>query len=373
MACFWKSYWLSLRSILRDRGVLLLVLIGPIIYSFYYPYPYSAELVQDVPVAIVDLDKSRLSRSLIRLADASPDIKVIRVVQNLAAFRQALWEGEIDGGLMIPHGFRRHVMRGEKAQVTVLGNGAYFMLNKAELLGFNGAIQALSNTLDRRLELARSSSMYQAKQRSEPVRLDLRTVSNPMGGYSAYVVPAVAVVVLQQTLLLGMCMLLGTWRELGAPYDVNMIKNRLALVLAAASICFVNVLYYVVLVYRREDYHHLGDWKDLLPVIIIFSLTNGAWTVAIGSWARYREQAMIILLPTTMPIIFLAGFAWPVELIPSVLRAVSLLTPSTAGIQAFLNVDQMGADLIQISPELTCLFLLCAGSLSLIFLKKRWV
>ena len=212
----------------------------------------------------------------------------------------------------------------------------------------------------------------QATERSQPVRLELRATFNPTGGYSTYVVPAVAVVVLQQTLLLGICMLMGTWTESGAPFNLRRRRNRMALVLAAATLCFVNSLYYVGLVYWREDYPHLGQLQDLIPVIAVFSLTAGAWAVAVGSWIRYREQAVIHLLPTTIPIIFLAGFAWPVESIPLPLRGLGMLVPSTAGIQGFLNVDQMGADLHQVLPELASLLMLLGGALTLIVMKKRW-
>lgn len=372
MADLWRSYWLCLTSIVRDRGVLLLVLIGPVVYSVYYPFPYSPEVVRDVPIAVADLDHSSLSRKLVRLADATPDIEVVFVADDPAQLRQAMSVGDIDGGLIIPRGFRRSVLRGEVAEPIVLGNGAYFLLNRAALLGLAGATQALSSEIQRERELSMLVSRGQAVERVRPVQLELRATSNPIGGYSTYVVPAVAVVVLQQTLLLGIGMLMGTWMVSGAPFDLRLYRNRLALVLAAATLCFVNALYYVGLVYWREDYPHLGQLRDLLPVIAVFSLTVGAWSVAVGSWTRYREQAVLHLLPTTIPIIFLAGFAGPAESIPTPLRALSMFAPSTAGIQGFLNVDQMGAAFSQVLPELLSLMLLLAASLVLLIVRRRW-
>lgn len=372
MASLWKSYWLSLAAVVRDRGVLLLILIGPVIYSVYYPFPYSPEVAHEVPVAVADLDHSSLSRKLVRLADASPDLDVALVANDPVELRQALWDGDVEGGLIIPHGFRRDVLRGKTVKPVVLGNGAYFLFNRSELLGLAGATQALSNELDLKRELAASVSTDEALERIQPVRLDLRAASNPTGGYSTYVVPAVAVVVLQQTLLLGICMLLGTWRETAAPFDLGYRRNRMGLVLAAATLCFLNSLYYVGLVYWRQDYPHLGQLNDLLPVMAVFSLTAAAWAVAIGSWIRYREQAVIHLLPTTIPIIFLAGFAWPVESIPAPLRVLGKVVPSTAGIQGFLHVDQMGADLNQVLPEVASLLVLLGTALALILLKQRW-
>jgi ABC-2 type transport system permease protein len=368
----WRSYWLTLACVVRDRNVLLLILIGPVMYSLYYPFPYSPEVVRDVPLGVVDLDHSSLSRKLVRLVDASPDLEVALFVNDPAQLRQALWDGDIEGGLIIPHGFRRDILRGESTKPIVLGNGAYFLFNRAELLGLAGVTQALSSELDRKRELAHSVSQDQANERSQPVRLDLRATSNPTGGYSTYVVPAVAVVVLQQTLLLGICMLMGTWKEKGAPFDLGLRKNRMTLVLAAATLCFVNALYYVGLVYWREDYPHLGQLRDLIPVIAVFSLTAGAWAVAVGSFIRYREQAVIHLLPTTIPMIFLAGFAWPLESIPAPLRALGTLVPSTSAIQGFLKVDQMGADLNQVLPELLSLLLLLAATLIIIIMRRRW-
>jgi ABC-2 type transport system permease protein len=372
MVSIWQSYWMSLQSMVRDRNVLLLLIIGPIVYSIYYPFPYSPEVLREVPVAVVDLDHSSLSRQLVRLADASPDIEVTRVLSSPAELEQAIWDGSVEGGLIIPHEFRRNVLRGVTVNPVVLGNGAYFMFNRAEILGFAGAVHALSSELGRRHQMAGPVSLVQASTRGAPVRLALRAASNPIGGYSTYVVPAVAVVVLQQTLLLGICMLLGTWRESGAPFDLKSRRNRLAVVLAAATICFANALYYVGLVYWREDYPHLGQLIDLLIVIAIFSLTTATWAVALGSFTRYREQAVIYLLPTTIPIIFLAGFAWPIELIPAPLLGLGFLVPSSAGIQAFLNVDQMGASLTQVLPELMSLTLLLVAAWILILTKKSW-
>jgi ABC-2 type transport system permease protein len=367
---FWQSYWRSLCAVVKDRNVLLLVLVGPLVYSIYYPFPYSSQVVREIPVAIADLDRTSLSRKLIRLADASPDIKVVSVVNDPAQLRQAMWDGDVEGGMIIPREFRRNALHGETSKIIVLGNGAYFMFNRGQIIGFSGAAQTLSKDIELKYALASSVSREQTTERSEPVRLELRAASNPSGGYATYVVPAVAVVVMQQTLLLGIGMLMGTWRESGAPIDMKYRINRLALVFAAATICLINTVYYIAIVYWWEDYPHLGKLQDLLPVILVFTVTAAAWSVAIGSFFRHRVQAVMLLVPTSMPIIFLAGFAWPIESIPAPLVALGMLVPSSAGAQAFLNVDQMGASFIQVFPEVISLITLLFGSLLLIAVKK---
>lgn len=372
MRGFFRSYWQTMLAIVKDRNVLLLIFIGPIVYSIYYPFPYSPEQVREIPVAIVDLDHTSLSRELVRLAQASPDIKVIGLMDDVSSLEKALRDGDIDGGMIIPVDFNRNIKRGQLTKAVVLGNGAYFMLNRGELLGFSGAVQALSSKLEIAHEQGFTGSLAQAKERREPVQLELSAASNPSGGYSTYVVPGVAIIVLQQTLLLGLCMLLGSWRASGAPYDMTLFHNRLALLFAGTTICCLNTFYYIGIVYWVQDYPNMGKLDDLMAVSIVFSFTATAWAIVIGSFMRYKVQPIIHLIPTSIPIIFLAGFAWPVESIPAPLVILSKLIPSTAGVQAFINVDQMGASFAQVLPEVLSMLLLLSASLLFITFKQSW-
>jgi ABC-2 type transport system permease protein len=306
---FFNAYWQTLVAVVKDHNVLLLVLIGPIVYSIYYPFPYSPELVREIPVAVVDLDRTSLSRKLIRMADASPDIAITSVLTDTEALQKALQEGSVQGGLIIPRDFNRNAKSGKANKVIVLGNGAYFMYNRGELLGFSGAAQTLSFELEFAHQRMNSVSSMQAAEQSEPIMLDLRAASNPTGGYSTYIVPAVAIIVIQQTLLLGFCMLLGSWRESKAPFDLSSLSNRFGLFAAAASICCINVIYYIGIVYWREDYPHFGELSDLLSVVCVFAITAAAWSVAIASFVKYKVQAIIHFIPTSIPTIFLAVYS----------------------------------------------------------------
>ena len=67
-----KAFAEMLRAVLRDPGALLLLLAAPVLYSFFYPWPYTTQAVTRVPVAIVDLDHTSLTRQIVRFAQASP-------------------------------------------------------------------------------------------------------------------------------------------------------------------------------------------------------------------------------------------------------------------------------------------------------------
>jgi ABC-2 type transport system permease protein len=72
--------------------------------------------------------------------------------------------------------------------------------------------------------------------------------------------------------------------------------------------------------------------------------------LALGRWFADRERALQVLLFTALPMAFLSGFSWPVEAMPEPLQWLRWLFPSTAGIQASLRLNQMGASLADVAP-----------------------
>ena len=123
--------WLAaLATVARDKGVLLLLIGAPVLYGFFYPWFYADEVLTRVPVAVVDMDRTSLSRQITRFADADPRIEVRLVTGSEHEAQQALWRGEIEGYAVIPPHLKRNVVRGENAVVSIEANGAYALLNK---------------------------------------------------------------------------------------------------------------------------------------------------------------------------------------------------------------------------------------------------
>jgi ABC-2 type transport system permease protein len=83
----------------------------------------------------------------------------------------------------------------------------------------------------------------------------------------------------------------------------------------------------------------------------------------LGVWFGNRERALQVLLFTALPVIFVSGFSWPSESLPPLLHSLRWLFPSTAGIQASLKLNQMGAPLADVSDllALLCLLALLSG------------
>jgi ABC-2 type transport system permease protein len=359
-----QAWGATLRGILGDAGILLILVGAPVLYGFFYPWPYMTQAVTRVPVAVVDHDQTSLSRQITRFAQADPRIDVRLVTNDEGQAQQALWRGEIEGYAVIPSDLKRNVLRGAPATVAVEANGAYALLNKAVLYGFAEAIGTVSAGIEIRKLQASGQSAPQAMASRSPVNLQMVALFNPTEGYGSYVVPAVALLILQQTLLMGVAMCVGTWVEAGKHRaGVGVWSGRL---LAFSTVGWLSGLFYFGWIFLVQDFPRGGNPLGALALLAIYVPAICALGALLGLCFRNRERALQVLLFTALPLAFLSGFSWPVEALPEALQALRWLFPSTAGIQASLRLNQMGAPLADVAGCLTVL-------LALATLASLWV
>lgn len=350
------------RAMLSDLGVVTLLFVGGVLYSFFYPLPYSRESVLQVPVAIVDQDQSALSRQLERFAMAHPSLKVIAVTPDLRVAQDLLWRNQIAGTLFIPAGLQTKVLAGRAAEMEIAGNGAFLVLNKAALNGFAEVVGTVSAGIELKRLAASSPSPGQTAAQRQPINVNAVPLFNVREGYGAYVVPGVATLILQQTLLMGIAMLMGTWVERRAFPITRDVPGYFGMLSAFASVSVINSAYYFGFVMWWQDYPRGGNPAGFALFVVLFGFTVAAFGILLGSLFRTRERSMQLLIATSLPILFLTGLAWPDQALPTFLRLTRWLIPATAGVQGFIALNQLGAALAEVRGEAAALLGLLLAS-----------
>lgn len=353
-------WWHSLRTLLRDKGAVLLMFGAPMLYGFFYPWFYQQQVVQRVPVAVVVQDNSGLARQVLRFAQASPRIDPQLVTGDEAQARAAVLRGEVMGYALIARDFKRDVLHSNKVVVPVYANGAYPLVSKQVQYGFAEAVGTLSAGVEmKRLQASGQSALQSAASRS-PVNLHHVALFNPTEGYGSFVVAAVAILILQQTLLMGGALLVGTWREQGVAHAST--TQWLGRLLALCVPGWLAGLLYFGWIFIWQDYPHGGNpWGALLLLACFVPAVAGCASL-LGWWLANRERALQVVLFTSIPLAFMGGFTWPVEALPEALQWLRWLSPSTAGIQASLRLNQMGAPLAAAAQPMLWLSLMALCS-----------
>lgn len=365
-ATFIQGFVGTLTSVFKDKGVILMLIIAPILYGFFYPWPYRAEVVQEIPVGVVDYDHSELSKTISRYSDASPNLSVQQYNTEQDA-TNAMYHNEIAGYLVIPRNLEQDVFANKPVHVSVLGNNSYFLLNKQLQMGFTAAIGTVSAGVEVKRDVAQGTYMETAKVSTQAVPLRIDPMFNRSEGYGAYVVPAVAILILQQTLMIGTALLIGTWYE-------NKRQNAsasgwLGRILALSTVTFFMGCFYYGWVFSYQNYPRGHNMPGTLLFMALFASVVSTVGCLFGMLFKERERSMQILIFSSLPMFFLSGYPWPVSQLPEPLQYIRWLFPVTSGMNASVRLNQIGVSLSQVSGYL--LHLIALGMIT--FALLMWV
>ena len=127
----------EIKELVKNRGVVVLLILAPIVYPMLYCGLYWNETLLDVPIAVVDPSNTSLSRQFIRHMDASPDVAVHCRCASLEEARQQFASGAVHGVLSIPADFSALLQRGEQAHVSVYSDMSSFLYYRSMVLASN--------------------------------------------------------------------------------------------------------------------------------------------------------------------------------------------------------------------------------------------
>ncbi|TBR39541.1 MULTISPECIES: ABC transporter permease [Dyella] len=341
-----RGVWRTLR---HHASAALILLGATILYSFYYPLAYRHQVASELPIAIVDGDHSALSRALIRKVRAVDGVQVVDELSDVYAAQHALARSDIDGYLYIPKDYERDVRRGEAGELGLYSNGAYLIRNQTVLESLAKAVTSAGLDIVGGKLLAAGIAGPRMAQVAQPLTAIERPMFNKREGYGSYVVPAVAQLIVQQTLWFGAAMLIAVRRSQGGFTSGGELLGWVLFFLLVGTI---NGLYFNGLNFWIQDYPRGGNLPGLLVAMPLFIASIVALALFTGSFFMREARVLQSLSVTSVPIFFLSGISWPLDAMPTAMGWLGKLAPSTPGIQAMVKLNQMGASLRDIAPEL---------------------
>lgn len=353
----------ELKNVLKDQGVLMFLILVPIAYPILYSWIYNNEMTREVPVAVVDLSHSHTSREFTRMLDASPDTKVAVRCNCLAEAKECIGRGKAYGAVYFPEDFQTKLNRMEQTHVGVYCDMSLMLAYKA-IFQTCTAIQGNMNSRIQ-IELSGNHTDREDEISTKPLDFEEVPIFNNTAGYGNFIIPGVLMLIIQQTLLLGVGMAAGTAREKNnygflVPVDRH-YRGVMRIVWGKAMAYFMIYIvmgtYLLCAVPYMFNFISLVSWKSLMLFILPYLLACIFFSITISALMRYRENVMLLVVFSSVPLLFMSGVSWPQSNIPSFWQGVSWLFPSTFGIRGFVRMNSMGATLEDISTEYHALWI----------------
>lgn len=351
----------ELRKTVSDTGVLVFFIIVPLLYPLLYAYLYSREVVREVPVVVVDDCRSTTSREFLRKADATPDLKIVSYCADMEEARNLMHRHKAYGLIHIPSEFESTLVEGRQATVNLYCDMSGLLYYKALLSGCT----MVSLDMNRDIQMQRLSGLtdWEKDVTTMPIENEYVTMFNPVNGFQAFLIPAVLILLLQQTLVLGVSMMAGTENEkrragmvLGDEYS-NPITVLGGKALAYLLVYGFTATYVLCLVPWFFHMPQLWQLPTLVAFIVPFLLASIFFSITLSFFVRDRESCFLLFVFASVPLIFMSGISWPTSNMPVAWRVIAQIFPSTHAINGFARISTAGALLQDVRVECLALWI----------------
>jgi ABC-2 type transport system permease protein len=350
--------------IFKDVGVMVLIFAVPLVYPMLYSFIYYPEVVRELPIAVVDLSKSSVSRQYIRNIDATPDVKVSTSSISMAEAINMFKNRQVRGIVQIPETFSSDIALGRQTTVSVYADMEFFLYYKATVTATSFVTLETGNHIQVKNLVDKGLTERQAQITAEPFRMVDNAMANHAGGFASYGIPAALILIIQQTLVIAIGIMAGTARErhvFGTLVPLD--RKRLGtLRLVAGKTTAYFIIYALLCVYMLgmiPEWFGYGQDVSLTEIIALitpFILSSIFMGLTLSVIFKNRESSMMLYLFTSIPLLFLSGIIWPLSNFGPLWLAVREIFPSSNAIFGYIKMNSLGASIWETRKEIMSLW-----------------
>lgn len=365
------------RFIVKDMDLVTIVLLSPLFYAFFYTSIYSYKTEKEVPVAVVDMDHSHASKTLIRDLDSHQLIDVSEVVPDYSSGIDRIYRLEAQGLIYIPQGFESSLKSGQGTDIKIYLNTSRFLVSNDLNKAINEVTGTLASGVRIRFFQMQGFSFSQAKEISEPLRSEVKPLFNPLESYGDFLIPGLLVLILQQTLLIGLSESIAKEREEGSLLQLYNSAGRNIFTTISGKGAFYFLLYasYALLFYTLHfsifKISFKGSVSAAAVMTAIFLFAAVCLATLVSSFFKRKIISLQVVAFTSYPVFLMSGYAWPFQAMPKFIRLAGGLLPSTPYLNAFNRIIQMGAGWQDIMPEFIHLVILALSGFLITALRLK--
>ena len=337
------------RAISTSYAVLLVLMGGIFVYGLLYNYMYAPNIVTKAPVTVVDNSHSSLSRQYIRWLNATPQIEIYAQAMDYHEAQEWMKEGKVQGILYLPHNFEDRVFQGEEAVFSLYATTDAFLYYEALQEASSRVMLAINDAYRPDGTVFLPPQGLIAVAMAKPVNISGTALYNYTEGYGSYLIPAVMMVIIFQTLLMVIGMVTGDEYQTGGiraylPFGTGW-KTAAHIVAGKTFVyCMLYALFAFFLLGLLPHFFsipNISSGKDIIIMLIPYLLATSFFGLAASRWFTFFSVGLI----------FLSGVSYPMELMPWYWKMAHYIIPAAPGTLAFIKLNSMGGNMADIRPE----------------------
>lgn len=346
------------RLILTDRWLTALLGLLPLTLFVVLWAIFSAGTGRDLPVGVVDLDNSSLSRQLVRYYNASPALQP-QPFEDVESASSALNSGKTYGTVIIPAGFEKATMRGESPDITAFYNSQYILIGKLVSAALNQSQSTFAALVETKSKMLKGTTVTsQAAGLSVPLRFQLVPLFNAGTNYAQFLVSALIPALWQIVIVAsGMLSMALTDTRIGLEQQ---FRPSIAKALAAKIISLFVPLWLLGVVFATVMHFALGwpmngSWAMVFAAQALMVLAGLAVGSLLYLGTRNATRAMSLVAGFTAPAFAFMGVSFPASDMPFLAQCWRAILPVSHYITLQIGQFNYGAALKDAAPAMLAL------------------
>lgn len=350
--------------IVKDINIMTIIFLAPIGYAILYGGFYWNKTEHKVDVVIIDQDKSLTSQKVIRMLNVHPAINIKYSITNYQEAKDKLMELDAHGIIIIDKGFEENLKKFQQAKIKLSLNTTRFLVSNDINKAVNEVVIQLTDEQRLRFFNNLGYSHEQALELIEPIYAELRSLHNVNETYGDFLLPGIFILILQQTLLIGLSESIAKEREENTVNEWFEVSNHSVWITIWGKAFFYLFnyfaygLFYFGIIFSVFKIPISGSYLALFIISVLYLLANIYFAFIISSLFKRKLVAIQIIAFTSYPIFLISGYSWPKFAMPDVLQWLSNILPSTPYLNGVMRISLYGATFADVQFEIFHVFLL---------------
>lgn len=368
-------------AISTSYAVLLVLMGGIFLYGLLYNYMYAPNIVTNVPVAVVDNSHSELSRNFIRWLDAAPQAEIYNQAIDYHEAKEWMKAGKVQGILYLPHDFEERVFRGDESVFSLYATTDAFLYFESLQKATSSVMLAINDKYRTDVAVLLPPQGLLAVAMAQPVSVVGTALYNYTEGYGSYLIPAVMMIIIFQTLMMVIGMVTGEERSSGGIHAYalfgqnwgNCIRIVAGKTFVYCSLYAVFAFFLLGLLPYFFSIPNIGSGLYIIFLMLPYLIATSFFGLAASRYFTDSESPLLMIAFFSVGLIFLSGVSYPMELMPWYWKITHYIFPAAPATLAFVKLNSMGADMSDIKPEYITLWIqaICYFLLSTWVYKKK--
>ena len=333
---FWQNIGAVVRRelrIMRNRPIYLLGSVVTVAFCAIFFLTFLKQgLPHDLPIGIVDLDNSSLSRNFSRQLDATQLGKVLKY-DSFAEAREDMQSGKITAVCVIPAGMYADVQASRRPTFTYYLNGLYFVGGALSYKNILTMINLADGAVQREILRAKGVNEDAIMGRIQPVNVDVHQIGNQYTNYGYYLtnifLPGVLALTVVIILIysLGAELKYGTSRHLLSTAGGSMYNALFGKLVVYTTLFSIIGLILILLMYDWMHFPINGSiWNMFLAIVLLVLASESVAIFIIGLLPIPRLALSIGALYSVLAF-SMSGFTLPVETMPPYIQGLAEAFP----------------------------------------------